>query len=392
GETDEEAIDQLQKERDMLDHSMAGMAAFSPSKPDFAGAGSRIIARPSDPPPEAPGMLRISNGGGMLSESLRSDFSINDFPSPPGSLSNRSTGETTPPDTTTAATTVDTLLSQMKPSPSTNQSVSPIPTEVVEDVQFAMVRPRIPASYQRRRASFPSVVRESATSSNDGMFRIISAYAESEDDLGGKRVRMSSANNRLDVTSFIGGFPPRDLFQGRNDSVDYRLSPLPEDTTPRGSAEIIDMRLKTPSIVPAIAISTSETASVETGRTRKVSFAPASYEPVSRPKLRIPPAAPANTLPSSPRPGGGSPSASPKPFGNFKPATPSPLTKTSFGPSGVPNATVPLRRAGSARAYVGGGNSRPVITGPFPLRSAENTENDYTVPRRAPLVRTQRFL
>ncbi|PVG04628.1 hypothetical protein CPB86DRAFT_720926 [Serendipita vermifera] len=398
GETEEEAFDRLQKERDMLDQSVASMAAFSPSKPDFNGGASSRNLRPSDPP--VPGTLSISNGG-ILSESLRSDFSINDFPSPPGSLSNQSTRETTPPNTTAGA---DDTLSQTKPSPNINQSQPPMGTEVVEDVQFAMVRPRIPASYQRRRASFPSVVRDSAASSNDGMVRIISAYAESEDDLGGKRVRMSSANNRLDVTSFIGelttpqvavGFPSRgDIFQGRKDSIDYRgLSPLPEDTTPRQSAEIIDMRLRTPSIVPAIAISTSETASVETSRTRKVSFAPASYEPVSRPKLRIPPSSPANTLPSSPRPGGGSPSASPKPFGNFKPATSSPLTKTSFGPNGaVPNATVPLRRAGSARANFSGGSSRPIITGPFPLRGAEAVENDYTIPRKAPAVRTQRFL
>jgi hypothetical protein len=78
-------------------------------------------------------------------------------------------------------------------------------TQVVEDVQFAMVPPRMPAAYQGRRASFPAMARESTTSSMDGMARIISTYADSEDDVGGKRVRMSSADNRLDVTSFIGG-------------------------------------------------------------------------------------------------------------------------------------------------------------------------------------------
>lgn len=200
------AIYQLEKEKEELERSVASMAAFSPSKSELTrrtssseGGGGRgdAVRRDSDPS-DVPASDR-----NLLSESIKSDFSLRDFPSPPGSVYPSNKGKA--------------LVSKLPTPPLSTKSGGPPEVsgrsrrsndlEVVEDVQFAMVPPQMPAaaSYSRRRASFPVVARESAISSVDGVPRIISAYGDSEDDFGGKRVRMSSANNRLDVTSFIGG-------------------------------------------------------------------------------------------------------------------------------------------------------------------------------------------
>lgn len=186
------AIDQLKKEQEELEKSVASMAAYSPSKYEFSRK-TKSEENSNELRPDSAAALNASFLNAGLSESVRSDFSLRDFPSPPVSIFAGSRVKLTesPPKITSFGAMAD------------KQSADGL--EVVEDVQFAMVPPRMPAVYQRRRASFPAGARESVTSSMDGIPRIISAYADSEDDLGGKRVRMSSANNRLDVTSFIGG-------------------------------------------------------------------------------------------------------------------------------------------------------------------------------------------
>lgn len=194
------ALYQLRKEQAELEKSMASMAAFSPSRESFTVKNPTTI----DP---GFGRARFAESGNQVvssflsapSGSFKSDFSLRDFPSPPGSLYQATRQETpSPPNVQNPKEALPSRKSEKSPKG------LPGETEVVEDVQFAMVPPRMPAAFQQRRASFP-FTRESATSSMDGMSRIISTYAESEDDIGGKRVRMSGVNNRLDVTSFIGG-------------------------------------------------------------------------------------------------------------------------------------------------------------------------------------------
>lgn len=250
----------------------------------------------------------------------------------------------------------------------------------------------MPAAFaQQRRASFP-FTRESAASSMDGTSRIISTYAESEDDIGGKRVRMSGVNNRLDVTSFIGELttpaevsrvfvPRRSNLGRRNESTDSRLSPLPEDNSPRPSVEIIDMRLKSTTFSPAIAITTGE-KSPFSEVSRKVSFAPVTYDASSRPKLPLISVPLTNTLPSSPRPAA-SPIASPSRAAGFKPATSSPLATPASGSS--PTSQSPTSMPRSKPTYPGYTKGvRPVITGPFPMGAGEGDK----VTRRNP---PQRF-
>jgi hypothetical protein len=185
------AIDQLRKEQEGLERSIANMAMFYPS-------------RAQEPPPrrsqdnegrEIPSFIQ----GTAPSESLRSDFSLRDFPSPPASLFRNTTAPSpTFPAVIAKASKVRGI--NMNPEPEPRKS-----TEKVDDIEFDMLPPQMPAAFERRRASFPSAVRESATSSADGVNRILSAYADSEDDIGSQRVRMSGTNNRVDVTSFIGG-------------------------------------------------------------------------------------------------------------------------------------------------------------------------------------------
>jgi hypothetical protein len=193
---------QLQKETAELERSMGSLAAFSPSRASFttkattnkdAGFGRARNAES--------GTQFVASYMGAPSESFKSDFSLRDFPSPPGSVYPGAT-----PESSTPGGIVVSLKEKARQKLGEGNSGEDLgATEIVEDVQFAMVPPRMPAAYQRRRASFPTIVRESGLSSMDGMSRIISTYAESEDDIGGKRVRMSGSNNRLDVTSFIGG-------------------------------------------------------------------------------------------------------------------------------------------------------------------------------------------
>ena len=196
-----DAIYQLEKEKAELERSMASMAAFSPSRTSFAtDAKGTGLAQARSAESGAQTATSIMS---PPSESFKSDISLRDFPSPPGASYRSSPMQIPNP-----ANTIRGVKEAPKKAGEgiTDRAVGAM--EIVEDVQFAMVPPRMPAAFQRRRASFPSVVRESGFSSMDGMSRIISTYAESEDDIGGKRVRMSGSYNRLDVTSFIGGELP----------------------------------------------------------------------------------------------------------------------------------------------------------------------------------------
>lgn len=186
------ALDQLRREQEGLERSIANMAMFSPSKAEQAPPRR---SQDNDQGREIPSFIQ----GTAPSESLRSDFSLRDFPSPPASLFRNNTAPS-PTFPAVIATASKVRGINMTPEPEGRKSI-----EKVDDMQFDMVPPQMPAAIERRRASFPSAMRESATSSADGMNRILSAYAESEDDIGGQRVRMSGTNNRLDVTSFIGG-------------------------------------------------------------------------------------------------------------------------------------------------------------------------------------------
>ena len=193
------ALYQLQKEQAELEKSMASMAAFSPSRDSFSLKDPTTI----DP---GFGRARFAESGKQVSSflsapsgSFKSEFSLRDFPSPPGSLYTR---QETPSPPNVATMPKEIIRLGNAAAQGSEERLGG--TETVEDVQFAMVPPRMPAAFQPRRKSFP-FVRESATSSIGDMSRIISTYAESEDDIGGKRVRMSGVNNRLDVTSFIGG-------------------------------------------------------------------------------------------------------------------------------------------------------------------------------------------
>lgn len=191
------AINQLRKEQEGLERSIANMAKFSPSRAPPAPQDSEPSRSPRfDTSREVPSFIN----GTAPSESLRSDFSLRDFPSPPASLlRNNTVPSPTFPAVISTASKVRGINRTSEPDSNKDG------TEMVDDMQFAMVPPRMPAAFDQRRASFPSAMRESATSSADGVNRILSAYAESEDDIGGQRVRMSGTNNRLDVTSFIGG-------------------------------------------------------------------------------------------------------------------------------------------------------------------------------------------
>jgi hypothetical protein len=171
--------------------------------------------------------------------------------------------------------------------------------------------------------------------------------------------------------------PKRSNLRNRNSSLDSRLSPLPEDVSARPSVEIIDLRLKSTTFSPAIAITTGD-KSLTAAPLRKVSFAPDASN-----RLKLPGAiTPLNTLTSSPRPSG-SPIASPNQDGSFKPATSSPLANTVLSPTGhVPSPTA--RSKPTYSGYTKG--LRPIISGPFPLAAAN--ENGNKVTRRSP---PQRF-
>lgn len=190
------AVYQLEKEKEELERSVASMSIF-PSPSDFKPDEATNRLRAESPSP----LLATNFLNGGPSESGRSEFSLRDFPSPPGptSVNAKSNTSDTRTQTKSATRSISTGSSDSPKRQATDE------LKVVEDVQFAMIPPRMPAAYQGRSASFPAIARESAMSSMDGMARIISTYVDSEDDVGGKQVRMSSANNRLDVTSFIGG-------------------------------------------------------------------------------------------------------------------------------------------------------------------------------------------
>ena len=214
------ALERLKREQDELDKSMQGMAAFSPSRTPAvqpnAPTGDRSPTKLSNSSGEQDMLgnsFRPSFNSAPISESVKSDFSLRDFPSPPASVFRAPTSVSPPSIELMPPLPAITLPLSTKASRSREGASVPSSYEsgeiMVEDVQFAMVPPRRPtpsAYYQRRRASFPTIIRDSSTSSVlDAPMRIISAYAESEDDVGAKRVRMSSTGNRLDVTSFIGG-------------------------------------------------------------------------------------------------------------------------------------------------------------------------------------------
>lgn len=196
------AVYQLHKEQAELEKSISSLAAFSPFRASFAtkttkngGSGLGRVRNAEFGLQLTPSVI------GAPSESAKSDFSLRDFPSPPGFLY-----PGVKEDSQLRENVIVRAKETGREKAVERNSDEPLgATEIVEDVQFALVPPRMLAAYQQRRASFPTVVRESGLSSLDGMSRVISAYADSEDDIGGKRVRMSGSNNRLDVTSFIGG-------------------------------------------------------------------------------------------------------------------------------------------------------------------------------------------
>jgi hypothetical protein len=140
------------------------------------------------------------------------------------------------------------------------------------------------------------------------------------------------------------------------------------------------MRLKLPTFIPAIAISTNDKTRINAATGRKVSFAPVTYEPSSRPRVKATPILP-NMLLASPRLSP-SPTGSPTTASRFKPVTSSPLANISE------DATTSRAKG----TYPGlPGSSRPFISSPMPLRNAG--EQDYQSLRRAPNPsRTQRFL
>ncbi|KAG8788890.1 hypothetical protein FRC19_000179 [Serendipita sp. 401] len=353
--------------------------------------------------PITPGYL---SGPGM-SESLKSDFSLRDFPSPPGMMR-----EFTSPETPGDIPALPNNFRLSSPKDTSSEG-SPDDTEsvgnmkIVDDVQFAMIplqRPVVAMSNPRQ-SSFPTVVRESGASSLlDGTNRILSGYAESEDEVGAKRVRISGMDNRLDVTSFIGELTipqnSRPIVQNRwrNDATESQLSPLPEDTSPRPSVEIVDMRFKSPTFTPAVTISTADK---NVSKVSKVSFAPTIYDSPSN-RSRLKPASPTNTLPSSPRPNG-SPSGSPRPRprNSFKPIVSSPLA--SPGPVTVAGSTS-LNSSPGREPKINsppgslGASSRPIISGPMPLGSVAATggggarrDNYQPVRPKPQIIRTQRF-
>ncbi|CAG7847717.1 SubName: Full=Uncharacterized protein {ECO:0000313/EMBL:CCA67875.1} [Serendipita indica DSM 11827] len=435
------ALERLKREQEELDKSMQGMAAFSPSRNVFTSPAKPDAPKGDKSPTKLSSTsgdqdvlgnsFRPSYNSAPISESVKSDFSLQDFPSPPASLfrAPASTAPPTielmpPPPAVTQPLSIKSSRSKAKGTAGTEKGEStPSSYEsgdvVVEDVQFAMVPPRRPiASTAFRRASFPTVVRDSSISSLiDAPMRIISGYAESEDDVGAKRVRMSSTGNRLDVTSFIGELTtpgvtspgPRSFLPSRDrgDSMASRLSPLPEDTSRHPSVEIIDIRMKSPTFSPAIAITTKggSTATIPSNpppRTPKVSFAEAANNPPSSSRLKVmKPPSPTNTLPASPRPGGNSPNESPRRQVAFKPATSSPLaTSPGFivpaSSTASPTAGSPTtRRLKATYPGLGANGAKPVISGPFPLGTGGGMREDgteYQAPRRPPQVRTARFL
>jgi hypothetical protein len=224
------AIYQLQKEQAELERSIGSLAAFSPSGASFATKTTTN---------KEPGLGRTRNAEfgaqltpsviGAPSESFRSDFSLREFPSPPG-FSYPGARQDSP---TRGNVIVRAKETGREKAVEGSLDEPLVATEIVEDVQFALVPPRMPAVFQRRRASFPTVVRDSGLSTLDGMSRVVSTYAESDDDIGGKRVRMSGSNNRLDVTSFIGGES-----HTKCSTVHYRLIHCRIDNTARNRQEL----------------------------------------------------------------------------------------------------------------------------------------------------------
>ncbi|KAG8797073.1 hypothetical protein FRC17_007851, partial [Serendipita sp. 399] len=379
----------------------SGVESYSPSRPLIIAAGNKGFGRQAPPSNLGDGPITPSylSGGPGMSESLKSDFSLRDFPSPPGVMGFPSPSPPAPVPTLpngfklagAAAASSGGSKVRRTPASSAASASSPVAVpddtesvsdlKIVDDVQFAMIPVQRPvvAMSNPRRASFPTMVRESGASSFlDGTTRILSGYAESEDEVGAKRVRISGMDNRLDVTSFIGELtiPQNARFMGqsqgrlRNDSRDYQLSPLPEDNSPRPSVEIIDMRFKSPTFTPAVTIVNSGADKRSVSKVAKVSFAPDTYggsssssssntnNNNSRSKLK--PSSPTNTLPASPRPsnGGGSPTGSLRLQNPFKPAVSSPLASPR-----------PVTNSANESAVTTTTTTRPIISGPMPLGS-----------------------